>query len=136
MSFYSSAEQQTELLRATIGDLVATGELSAEDIVILSPVANSCARHLAGSAGGPSLTLLPMRSAGMSAYGTVSAFKGLESPAVILTDIDEVGSLRAQRLFYVGVSRATDHLRVLVRDGLQREIAKLITEGGADGRLH
>jgi hypothetical protein len=130
-SFYSSAEQQTELLRATIGDLVATGELSAEDIVILSPIANSCAHRLAGSAGAPPLTSLPLRSTGMSAYGTVSAFKGLESPAVILTDIEEVDSLRAQRLFYVGVSRATDHLRVLARDGLQRVIAQLITGRGS-----
>lgn len=135
-SFYSSRAQQTELLRATIGDLLATGELSADDIVILSPVTDSCARRLAGDSSGPPLTLLPLRSGGMSAYGTVSAFKGLESPAVILTDIEEVGSPRAQRLFYVGVSRATDHLRVLAGDGLQREIAQLVTQGAAHDRLH
>ena len=134
-SFYSSHEQEAELLRAVIDDLLATGEFTAEDIVILSPAVDSCARHLAESTARPPLVPLPDRRVGASSYGTVSAFKGLEAQAVVLTDIDEVGTPHAQRLFYVGVSRATDRLRVLVRDGLQHDIAQLVTEGAAHGQL-
>lgn len=134
--FYSSREQQAELLRSAIDDLVEVGEFSADDIVVLSPVVDSCARRLSESNDGRPLTPLPARRRDVSSYGTVSAFKGLEAPVVILTDIEDVRSFHAQRLFYVGVSRATDRLCVLVRDGLQSQIAQLVTRGNVDGRLH
>lgn len=134
-AFYTSAEDQARLLRQTLSELQATGELSALDIVILSPVVESCARRLWMSGAGPALVPLPARRSGATSFGTVAAFKGLEAPAVVLTDIEEVGTDRAQRLFYVGVSRATDRLKVLARNGTQGAIARLIT-GGSDARIH
>lgn len=135
-SFFTSADEQARLLREALSEFQATGELSAEDIVILSPVVDSCAQRLSRASSGAPLVALPGSRNGMTSFGTVAAFKGLEAPAVILTDIEEVGTLRAQRLFYVGVSRATDRLRVLVRDGLQGAIARLITGGPSDARIH
>ena len=40
-------------------------------------------------------------------YGTIHAFKGLDAPAVILTDIDDVSGAAAEALLYVGLTRAT-----------------------------
>lgn len=61
-------------------------------------------------------------------YGTVHAFKGLDSPAVILTDIASFGSARDQTLFYVGASRARDELTVLMsqnaRPGFRKQVFK------------
>jgi hypothetical protein len=128
-AFYRSAEHQQALLSDTLRDLQATGELDTGDIVILSPFADSCAARLAGEEDHPPLEKLPQFRSGATSYGTVAAFKGLEAPAVILTDIDEIATPQAQRLFYVGVSRATDHLRVLVRDGLQGAFARLVSGG-------
>jgi RecA/RadA recombinase len=130
-SFYSSGENQQQLLLDVLKELQASGEFEAEDIVILSPFIDSCAAKLARQGSDPPLEPLPRTRPGASSYGTVAAFKGLEAPAVVLTDIDEVATPRAQRLFYVGVSRATDRLRVLVRDGLQDDLAGLVT-GGAE----
>jgi len=45
-------------------------------------------------------------------WGTVHEFKGLEAPAVILTDID-LSKKHHRDLLYVGASRATDRLVVL-----------------------
>lgn len=126
-AFYKSTLHQAELLSQTIADLCSSGELEPDDIVVLSPVVDSCASALVTSGGSARLVPLPARRAGHSSYGTVAAFKGLEAPAIILTDVEEVATATAQRLFYVGVSRATDHLRVLARDGLQTSFAGLIT---------
>lgn len=126
-AFYRSAAHQQQLLAETLTELCRSGELDAEDVVILSPLVNSCASAIDRSGGRHDLEPLPAQRAGVSSYGTVAAFKGLEAPAIILTDIHEVATPAAQRLFYVGVSRATDHLRVLARDGLQASIAGLIT---------
>jgi superfamily I DNA/RNA helicase len=108
-------------------ELRDSGELAPEDIVVLSPLVDSCAAELDRSGKRRDLEHLPAHRTGASSYGTLAAFKGLEAPAVILTDIGEVATPGAQRLFYVGVSRATDHLRVLARDGLQESVAGLIT---------
>lgn len=130
--FYTSRDDQMRLLREAVDELLAAGELSPEDIVILSPVRDSCAHALSQRNSAPAFKALPARREGVCSYGTIGAFKGLEAPAVILTDIEEVGTERAQRLFYVGVSRATDRLGVLARQGLQGAIAQLITHGGSN----
>jgi hypothetical protein len=135
-SFYSSPGDQARLLRETLSELQCTGELSAQDIVVLSPTVESCASVLSETGTGPPLIPLPGRRAGATSFGTVAGFKGLDAPAVILTDIEEVGTERSQRLFYVGVSRATDRLRVLARDGLQGRVAQLVTRGLNDARVH
>ena len=95
---------------------------------------DSCAARAGGRLGRHSLAPLTGITKSRSIrFGTIASFKGLEAPAVILTDIDEVGTGQAQRLFYVGISRATDYLRVLAKDGLQRAVAAILTEGMASG---
>ncbi|MEU2612155.1 ATP-binding domain-containing protein [Micromonospora sp. NPDC007271] len=128
-SFYSSQQEQAELLCGMIKELTAEEEFAASDIVVLSPLVDSCARRVAGKPGRPPLTPLSERREDSSSFSTVSSFKGLEAPVVILTDIDEVSTPRAQRLFYVGLSRATDRLRVLAKDGLQPDVVRLVTGG-------
>ncbi|WP_428119288.1 ATP-binding domain-containing protein [Candidatus Poriferisodalis sp.] len=78
---------------------------------------------------------MPQRQEGASSFGTVSSFKGLEAPAVILTDVEEIGTQRAQKLLYVAVSRATDRLHVLARDGTQRSLAELFTGEGTNATV-
>jgi len=125
-AFYRSPEHQQQLLADTLEELCSSGEFSAGDIVVLSPRVASCAATVARAGSRHGLEPLPRRT-GSSSYGTVAAFKGLEAPAVILTDIEEVATPAAQCLFYVGTSRATDRLRVIARDGLQQAVAGLIT---------
>ena len=45
-------------------------------------------------------------------WDTIHAFKGLEAPVVIVTDVDGTGP-RWEDLLYVGMTRATDWLLVL-----------------------
>ncbi|WP_258349528.1 nuclease-related domain-containing DEAD/DEAH box helicase [Saccharopolyspora gregorii] len=47
-------------------------------------------------------------------FSTIHAFKGLESPAVIITDLDEGAGLNFEALLYVGMTRATDRLVALI----------------------
>jgi hypothetical protein len=132
--FYRSVDDQAKLLLRTIDDLMRTEFCADEDIVILSPLNDSCAAKAGGRLGHHQLAPLTRTfKKGTIRYGSIASFKGLEAPAVILTDIDEVGTGQAQRLFYVGISRATDRLRVLARDGLQGAIATILTGGIASG---
>lgn len=51
---------------------------------------------------------------GQLRYSTIHAFKGLDAPAVIITDLDEATSSNFESLLYVGMTRATDRLTVLI----------------------
>jgi ATP-dependent exoDNAse (exonuclease V) beta subunit len=53
---------------------------------------------------------------------TVHKFKGLESPVVILAEIDGKGAWNLDSILYVGCSRACSHLVLLVAEDLPEEI--------------
>jgi ATP-dependent exoDNAse (exonuclease V) beta subunit len=44
---------------------------------------------------------------------SIHAFKGLESPVVILAELDDLAHPRVDELWYVALSRARSHLIVL-----------------------
>ena len=107
----TAGHEQT--LRRILHRLVGTGGLRPEDIVILTgrnPHKSKVAELtqpvgpvVVSAEGGPGVVRLC----------SVQAFKGLEAPVVILTELDGYAPARARALFYVGASRAMNHLIVL-----------------------
>ena len=59
------------------------------------------------------LTSLPLLSKGKVRHNTIHAFKGLDAPAVIVTDVDEPSVAGFEALLYIGLTRPTDRLSVL-----------------------
>jgi DNA polymerase III delta prime subunit len=59
-------------------------------------------------------------------YSTIQGFKGLENNIIVLFDFDDVYSKQMQRLLYVGISRATQELYLVLRVELQSSIIELI----------
>ena len=54
---------------------------------------------------------------------TIQAFKGLERPAVILTDLEDAPEDLFRALTYVGATRATDRLSIVgARDKLAKRV--------------
>ena len=56
---------------------------------------------------------LPSRP-GQLQHSTIHAFKGLEAPAVIVTDLDRYRAPNFEALLYVGLTRATDRLFAVI----------------------
>lgn len=108
-----SSSAHGEVLRRLLHRLVDGDGLRPEDIVILtgrSPRKSKVAQLpqpvgpvVISVEGGPGVVRL----------SSVQAFKGLEAPVVILTELDGYPAARASALFYVGASRAMNHLIVL-----------------------
>jgi len=59
-------------------------------------------------------------------FATAHAFKGMESPVIILCDIEHVGDDEPQALLYVAMSRARSLLMVMVRDELRGAVADCV----------
>jgi Nuclease-related domain/UvrD-like helicase C-terminal domain/AAA domain len=88
-----------------------------DEIVVLSPLRQSSTaetttdpwlRQVLRPADG----LAPV--AGQLRFSTIHSFKGLDAPAVIITDLDEATSPNFESLLYIGMSRATDRLTALI----------------------
>lgn len=114
---YQAGQDQSTLLTTAIRGLKDDGyELS--EIVVLSPLRDA---STAATTSDPWLRQILKPADGLVArpgqvqYSTIHAFKGLEAPAVVITDLDETTTTdNFDSLLYVGLTRATDRLIALI----------------------
>lgn len=121
---YRAGQDQSARLVAAIRGLKEEGyELS--EIVVLSPKRNGSTaetttdqwlRQVLKPADG--LSPRP----GQLQYATIHSFKGLEAPAVVVTDLDLAATAdNFDSLLYVGLTRATDRLIALIESNTLRK---------------
>ena len=115
-TFTTMAEQQRLLADAV--ERILSEPFTVRELVILSPYARERAAvgqalaHPATDARLTSRLGTGIEDSTRIRWGSIHEFKGLEAPAVILTDVD-LSKGYHRDLLYVGASRATDRLVVL-----------------------
>jgi superfamily I DNA/RNA helicase len=106
---FSSLEQALEKV---LDNLLEEG-VSLEQVIILTPL-NEKSRWQHGKKAGKYTLLRDKFIEGKQVrVDTIFAFKGLERPVVILTELDRPAPAELDNLLYVGISRARNHLIVL-----------------------
>ena len=113
---FTTMDEQQRLLADAV-ERILSEPFTVRELVILSPYRAD--RSAAGQATDARLTSRLGTAVSGSAiedrtrirWGTIHEFKGLEAPAVILTDVD-LSKEYHRDLLYVGASRATDRLVV------------------------
>lgn len=107
---------QSAALREAVGQLKDEG-YSLDEIVVLSPLRSGSTaetttdawlRQILQPADGR-----PPRP-GQLRYSTIHGFKGLDAPAVVVTDLDATTTPNFEALLYIGLTRATDRLFALI----------------------
>jgi len=115
--YYATPSQQRKELGNTLERLFKES-YSGDDIVVLSPKAGPrCAA--AGVTEKPWCDqLAPFESAatGQIRYTTIQSFKGLDSPAIVITDIEHVDGDTFSSLFYVATTRTLERLCIIVHE--------------------
>ena len=130
--FYRDAEHQCDLLGEALEQLRDEG-FTGPQVVVLSPHNDqACAAAgfcgLAGAWRDRLAPLVPIGGhepdlrSGKTKYASIYRFKGLESRAVVLTDIDRLETAHERDLFYIGATRATQRLIVLAHERLKGEL--------------
>lgn len=136
--YWSTAADQGRKLRAALDQLIESG-VAPNDIVLLSPHQweKSAASAIASGAPVPVRQLLAREglpdAGGAVFFSTIHAFKGMESPVVILCDFASIGSDVDRSLLYVGMSRARSHLVLLMQERLREMIADAVMTKLAPG---
>jgi hypothetical protein len=109
--FYGSEAEQSEEIVRLLREFTANGYKPSE-ITILSFRADH--QSAAARISSQEFVLKPVRyGAGVTGYASVHAFKGMENKIIILTDVDLVDHSFERNLFYTGMTRATECVRVL-----------------------
>ncbi|MEN5067371.1 nuclease-related domain-containing DEAD/DEAH box helicase [Achromobacter aegrifaciens] len=130
--FYRNQDQQDQKLADSLRLL--SRRYYPDSVVVLSMRADAaaCSARLRGFID--QVPVLPFDKASDSEqpsirYGSVHAYKGMEAPAVILTDIEELDGEQAAALLYVGMTRARLALHLLMSDRLRSTYGQLVTQG-------
>ena len=123
---FTTMDEQLRMLADAV-ERILSEPFTVRELVILSPYARE--RSAAGQALasetadarltsrlGSALSGSAIEDSTRIRWGTIHEFKGLEAPAVILTDVD-LSKGYHRDLLYVGASRATDRLVVLEQQG-------------------
>lgn len=131
--YWAKGQNVAESLDAIVQRL-RSEKMRVEDMIVLSPK-----RREASSLGRVTrIANLPIvdvsrtpdyRHEHAVKFSTVHSFKGLESPVVILVDLDNLSSNEAQSLLYVGMSRARSLLILLIKDSERKLLESRITAG-------
>ena len=123
--YWKIAPDLVRTLSGTIRGLVSDG-VSTDDIVILSPrrLENSALASIEHIDDVPVVDCSRSMKATQPCikFSTIHSFKGLESPVVIIVDIDEVDDDRSQSLLYVGMSRARSLLILMLQERVRGSI--------------
>ena len=132
-AYWSSPEDQDAKLLEILNRMFAEG-YSGREIVILSSRAHGCAaERISDPVWASRVREAHMGDQGGPRYCTVHAFKGLEAPVVIVTDVAGIGSDADASLFYTAVTRATERLFVLVPAQLKQTVVGLLLRQLSDG---
>lgn len=116
-----------DALTRALDELRADG-YRGRDVAVLSPRATGSSAE--GVSDQPWCDRLrPFRdtSGGHTVYGTIHAFKGMEAPAVVVTDLDDVSGPAAEALFYIAVTRPTERLVLVLPDGARTSMARSLS---------
>lgn len=127
LHFYDDGSSQVELLRRVIREFREQGYKPGE-ITVLSFRApeGSAAEQLAKEGG----RLRPLwKSGDETAYGSIHAFKGMENKIVILTDLQLADAEIHRTLFYIGMTRATESVRILCDSASKGMLAEWLAKG-------
>lgn len=121
---YAGAAELKRLLRQVLHRLIVEEGVPAWDIVLLTPKGRRRSQLWSlGALGNFRLVDQQTGASGEVHCTTIHSFKGLESPVVILAELDGEQAWNLDRLLYVGCSRASSHLILLTAGDLSDTIS-------------
>lgn len=131
IAFYSSDSKQAEILSTWLKEFRKTG-YRPEDITILSFSSDDKSLVGRGLLQGWQLASLWQDAVNRIHYGSVHAFKGMENKIIIITDVILTEKGFQRDLFYTGMTRATESIRILCHEASKDILSCWMKTGGIE----
>lgn len=116
---FPSSNKKREILEDKVKELIKNG-VKAELITLLSP------KKFENTYLADSEFIFEQKKKGLQ-VSTIHSYKGLENVVVFLYDFLEISTEESKRLLYVGISRATQQLNIILNQDLEQPFQKLIS---------
>lgn len=124
--FFNTPEEQQELMTNILEDLYNEG-FRGNNIIILSTKSESpCAKELKIQPWKNRIRTYEEAGHGYIRYCSIHAFKGLEAPIIIVSDIMNIVTSKEKALFYIAATRAQERLIVLSSSNAKSAILRLL----------
>lgn len=125
--FFKDGQQQKEILSELLLHFREKEKFKGPEIVILSPSAsNCCAANLLPPWRDRVKPFTLESTGGHIRYSTIHSFKGLESPVVIVTDLNKIRDTESMNLLYIAVTRSLSRLVLLIRESVRTDLRKIL----------
>lgn len=127
ISYYATPSQQRKEL-ASVLERLHKDSFSGDDIVVLSPKAGPrcAAATITEKPWSDQLAPFEQATPGQMRFTTIQSFKGLDSPAIVVTDIEHLSGDHFSSLFYVATTRALERLYIIVHETAKADIIKAL----------
>ncbi len=120
--YYNSEESQSRLLADTLRELEKRVP-NLSDIAVLSPKTNSAAARLASDERWKDKLSPNIGSENKIRYSRIDDFASMESMAVVITDLNTLDGLPAERSFSLAAMRSKYLLRILADAKIRPQVA-------------
>ena len=126
---YTGKKDQQTKISDMLKKLTSQDRYLGKEIIILSPLSDGwcSASRLTGDTNLSIRSIHSLTSEKQIGYCSIYAFKGLESPIVILTDIEEVRTDKAVALLYTAITRAQDRLILFINNDGREDLLNTIS---------
>lgn len=125
--FYDYEREQLNRLGQLLKEFKTCGYKPSEITILSFRSSDACAAAQIKNEG---FKLRPVWQAGeCTGYTTIHAFKGMENKVVLLTDLAPSESDFHRHLFYTGMTRATESVRILCNKGSQEILVRWLSGG-------
>ena len=124
--YYTSEEDQKQRLLQALQKLKRDGFANSDIVVLSTKAQDKAIANLIRPSSGMRFSSFENQSDKQIRYGSIHAFKGMESPAIIVTDVKTITGERAESLFYIAMTRALHRLYVLADNNLKPNILEVV----------
>ena len=118
--FFTESQDEKQILKQTIKKLLHSDDIKPDELVILNPLRMGKSKWEEGFKIGNLQLSWDINVETKIRCSTIHSFKGLESPVIIMTELDCILSKELKELLYVGMSRARNHLILILNESLRQ----------------
>ena len=127
LKFYDNDDEQADILGKLLDRFRTKDKYKNDEIVILSPVSSVCCSKKLKSPWDKRIAVYsPEKWHNKICYCTVHAFKGLEAPVVIVTDMDRIQHIESVNLLYISITRALSKLVILINNSAREDLKQML----------
>ncbi len=126
--YYADTGDQKKRLLQTVQKLKRDGFSGTEIVVLSTKAPDKSITSIMDATAPVKFTTFESASKKRIGCGSIHAFKGMESSAVVVTDVDSITGDQAASLFYVAMTRALHRLYILAQNNIKRDILEIILQ--------